>query len=159
MVTDSHLLVCYVILFFQNDTFLVFLVFYFSEEREEKITSWLKALVEKSSQFEDGEPNSSYGETLLLIAIHFHSHSLEPIVELISSTLGIKLKPSSLTKVKIVFTQQVFQEKVYISLKPHKVGIFKAFCLKCEKRFFHFSYLGSCRACTDSTSNKKSQQT
>lgn len=118
---------------------LVACAFLISEEREEKITSWLKALVEKSSQFEDGEPNSSYGETLLLIAIHFHSHSLEPIVELISSTLGIKLKPSSLTKVKIVFTQQVFQEKVVAehaltvpvtkNLNKHNKGFLPVHCV------------------------------
>ena len=80
-------------------------------DREQKVTRWLKLLIEKSSTFQ-AEGSPSYGETLLLIAIHFHSHSLEPIIDLVSSTLGIKLRPASLTKLKILFTQTIFPEKV-----------------------------------------------
>lgn len=84
-----------------------------TQEREDKVVAWLKMLIEKSSIFQSHSSNtSSYGETLLLIAIHFHGHTLEPIVDLVSSTLGIKLRPSSLTKLKILFTQTIFPEKI-----------------------------------------------
>ena len=84
-----------------------------SEQREQKVIEWLKALVRKSSVYEkETGMNESYGETLLLIVIHFHGHSLEPVVELVCSTLGIKLRPTQLTKLKILFTQEVFPEKV-----------------------------------------------
>lgn len=84
-----------------------------SEERETKVIDWLKTLVQQSKVHEkETSMDATYGETLLLIAIHFHGHSLEPIVDLVCSTLGIKLRPGSLTKIKILFTQQVFQEKV-----------------------------------------------
>lgn len=82
-------------------------------EREAKITSWLKSLIERSSTFQtQSQCITSYGETLLLIAIHFHGHTFEPIVELVCSTLGIKVRPASLTKLKILFTQTIFPEKV-----------------------------------------------
>ena len=80
--------------------------------------NWLQWLTKVSPTFEKHpEIHSSFGETLLLIAIHFHGHSLEPIIELVCSTLGIKLRPSSLTKLKILFTQQVFPEKVRYLIK------------------------------------------
>ena len=85
---------------------------YFStQEREDKVVAWLSSLPEQSAVF-DEKVGSSYGETLLLIAIHFHNNTLEPVVDLICDTLGIKLRPSSLTKIKILFTQQVFSERV-----------------------------------------------
>ena len=75
--------------------------------------AWLKELIQRSSSHEKEANNThSYGETLLLVAIHFHGHTLEPIIDLVCSTLGIKLRPTSLTKIKILFTQQVFPEKV-----------------------------------------------
>ncbi|XP_012557511.2 integrator complex subunit 2 isoform X1 [Hydra vulgaris] len=83
-----------------------------SPEREDKIVAWLSSLPKQSSLFDDKVGESSYGETLLLIAIHFHNNTFEPVVDLICETLGIKLRPSSLTRVKILFTQQVFSEKV-----------------------------------------------
>lgn len=89
-----------------------------TQEREDKVTAWLKLLIEKSSTFQKHSgSNSSYGETLLLIAIHFHGHTLEPIVELVSSTLGIKLRPASLTKLKLLFTQSIFPEKASLIFK------------------------------------------
>ncbi|XP_066936944.1 integrator complex subunit 2-like isoform X1 [Clytia hemisphaerica] len=80
-------------------------------EREQKVTHWLRQLIEKSSTYQQ-EGSPSYGETLLLIAIHFHGHTLEPIIDLVASTLGIKLRPASLTKLKLLFTQTIFPEKV-----------------------------------------------
>jgi len=80
-------------------------------EREETVKNWLRKLIEQSSSHHH-DSEISYGEILLLIAIHFHSNQLEPIVDLICSTLGIKVKAGSLTKIKILFTQEVFQEKI-----------------------------------------------
>ena len=90
----------------------ILITFFSTQDREQKVTRWLKLLIEKSSTFQlEGCP--SYGETLLLIAIHFHGHSLEPIIDLVSSTLGIKLRPTNLTKLKLLFTQTIFPEKVF----------------------------------------------
>lgn len=95
-----------------------------SSDREERVVKWLQYLIRESSTFGShaGEGlQESFGETLLLIAIHFHGHTFEPIIDLICSTLGIKFRPSSLTKLKILFTQAVFPEKVssYLGIFAH----------------------------------------
>lgn len=51
---------------------------------------------------------------LLLIAIHFHSSQVNAISELVNKFLGIKLpiKQSQLSKIKQIFTQEIFTEQV-----------------------------------------------
>ena len=51
---------------------------------------------------------------LLLIAIHFHSNQVNAISELVNKFLGIKLpiKQSQLSKIRQIFTQEIFTEQV-----------------------------------------------
>jgi len=82
-------------------------------DREEQATRWIEWLCAHQADFDHGHTvNSSFGEMLLLIAIHFHSNNLEAIVDLVTTTLSMKLRLGSLTKMKILFTQQLFPEKV-----------------------------------------------
>ena len=67
----------------------------------------------EESHFESsGGQHISFGEQLLLMAIHFHSNNLEAITDLVSSTLGMRARPGTVTKIKTVFTQELFPEKV-----------------------------------------------
>lgn len=58
--------------------------------------------------------NASFGEMLLLMAIHFHSNQLPAICELVCATLGMKvpLRPNNMTRLKQIFTQDIFTEQV-----------------------------------------------
>lgn len=58
--------------------------------------------------------SASFGEMLLLMAIHFHSNQLTPIADLVCSTLGMKIpiRPNSLAKMKTIFTQELFTDQV-----------------------------------------------
>ena len=96
-----------------NRVFLLlkFTSFSSTQERESKVTEWLKGLIDQPTLTVEGD-DVSYREILLLIAIHFHANTLEPIVDLICTTLGIKIKLGSLTKIKVLFTQDVFPERV-----------------------------------------------
>lgn len=61
---------------------------------------------------------ASFGEMLLLMAIHFHSNQLSAIFELVSSTLGMKvpIRHNNMTRMKQIFTQEIFTEQViYLS--------------------------------------------
>lgn len=83
-------------------------------EREDQASKWIEWLCAHQADFLQNASgvSSSFGEMLLLIAIHFHSNNLEAIVDLVTTTLNMKLKLGSLTKMKILFTQQLFPEKV-----------------------------------------------
>ncbi|ESO06329.1 hypothetical protein HELRODRAFT_160493 [Helobdella robusta] len=86
-----------------------------TDEEEKNVISWLKWLLDISDDYEilyDGE--SSFGEMLLLLAIHFHSGQNNAISELVSATLGIKCptKASALMRLKSIFTVKVFNEQV-----------------------------------------------
>ena len=84
-----------------------------NQERESQATKWIEWLCAHQADFGHNEAvGSSFGEMLLLIAIHFHGNNLEAIVDLVTTTLCMKLKLGSLTKMKILFTQQLFPEKV-----------------------------------------------
>lgn len=56
---------------------------------------------------------SSFGEMLLLIAIHFHSNQISAIGELVSTTIGIKLpiRINDLNRIKNIFTTDIFTEQ------------------------------------------------
>ena len=84
-----------------------------SNEREKVVVKWIERLSKEESHFESsGGQHISFGEQLLLMAIHFHSNNLEAITDLVSSTLGMRARPGTVTKIKTVFTQELFPEKV-----------------------------------------------
>lgn len=58
---------------------------------------------------------ASFGEMLLLMAIHFHSNQLSAIIDLVCSTLGMKVlsRSNNMSKIKHLFTQDVFTEQVF----------------------------------------------
>ena len=96
---------CYIVLFLLRASS--------NPEREELATIWIEWLCAHQADFgHNDKVNSSFGEMLLLIAIHFHSNNLEAITDLVTTTLSMKLKLGPLTKMKILFTQQLFPEKV-----------------------------------------------
>lgn len=60
------------------------------------------------------EVSASFGEMLLLMAIHFHSNQFANISELVCSTLGMKivLRQNNTSRMKVIFTQEIFTEQV-----------------------------------------------
>jgi len=85
-----------------------------SPENESKAIEWIKWLVKEESYFgRITHVKSSFGEMLLLIAIHFHGNQMNAIAELVSSTLGIKLpiRTNNLTRIKAIFTQEIFTDQ------------------------------------------------
>lgn len=60
------------------------------------------------------EVSASFGEMLLLMAIHFHSNQFTNISELVCSTLGMKilLRQNNASRMKQIFTQEIFTEQV-----------------------------------------------
>uniref|UniRef100_A0A131XRZ2 Putative integrator complex subunit 2 n=3 Tax=Ixodes ricinus TaxID=34613 RepID=A0A131XRZ2_IXORI len=86
-----------------------------SQEHEKQATRWIRWLMREESYFgRTSGVNASFGEMLLLIAIHFHGNQLSPIADLVCSTLGMKIpiRPNSLAKMKAVFTQELFTDQV-----------------------------------------------
>lgn len=86
-----------------------------SQEHERQATQWIRWLMKEESYFgRTSGVNASFGEMLLLIAIHFHSNQLTPIADLVCSTLGMKIpiRPNSLSKMKTIFTQELFTDQV-----------------------------------------------
>lgn len=60
------------------------------------------------------DTTASFGEMLLLMAIHFHSSQLNWICDHMCNTLGmrINIRQSTMGKMKQIFTQDVFPEQV-----------------------------------------------
>lgn len=82
---------------------------------EIRAIEWIQWLIKEESYFESNSGNSaSFGEMLLLMAIHFHSNQVSAICELVCSTLGMKipLRPNNTTRMKQIFTQEIFTEQV-----------------------------------------------
>lgn len=82
---------------------------------EVKIIEWIQWLIKEEAYFESvSEVSASFGEMLLLMAIHFHSNQLTHICELACSTLGMKfpLRPNTISRMKYIFTQEIFTEQV-----------------------------------------------
>ena len=82
---------------------------------------WLvreEAYFEKSPASSSGKgmetARSTFGEMLLLMAIHFHSGQLSAVCDLVCSTLGMRLllRPASTARMKLAFTQDIFPEQV-----------------------------------------------
>ncbi|XP_075875995.1 integrator complex subunit 2 [Nelusetta ayraudi] len=83
--------------------------------QEQLIVMWLSWMIKEEEYFESAAGvSASFGEMLLLVAMYFHSNQLTSIIELVCSTLGMKIaiKPSSLSKMKTIFTQEIFTEQV-----------------------------------------------
>lgn len=89
-----------------------------NSEQEQLAISWINWLVEEGWHFEQSaNVKASFGEMLLLIAIHFHSNQNNAIADLVSSTLGMKsaVKANALARMKTIFTQDIFTEQVVTS--------------------------------------------
>lgn len=84
-------------------------------DQERRATHWIQWLLQEESYFgSTSGVNASFGEMLLLIAIHFHSNQISSITELVCSTLGMKIviRSNNLARMKTLFTQEIFTEQV-----------------------------------------------
>ncbi|XP_064461086.1 integrator complex subunit 2-like [Ornithodoros turicata] len=84
-------------------------------DHEKQVIQWIQWLMEEESYFgRTSGVHASFGEMLLLIAIHFHGNQVAPITELVCSTLGMKIpiRQNSLSKMKNIFTQELFTDQV-----------------------------------------------
>nr|XP_023017810.1 integrator complex subunit 2 [Leptinotarsa decemlineata] len=84
-------------------------------EHERRSIEWVQWLVKEEAYFESASGvTASFGEMLLLMAIHFHSNQLSAICDLVCSTLGMKIviRHNNMTRMKQVFTQEIFTEQV-----------------------------------------------
>lgn len=84
-------------------------------DHEKQAIQWIVWLMEEESYFgRTSGVHASFGEMLLLIAIHFHGNQVAPIAELVCSTLGMKIpiRQNSLSKMKNIFTQELFTDQV-----------------------------------------------
>uniref|UniRef100_A0A336MQH9 CSON004873 protein n=1 Tax=Culicoides sonorensis TaxID=179676 RepID=A0A336MQH9_CULSO len=82
---------------------------------EAKGIEWIQKLIKDGAYFETVKGSSaSFGEMLLLMAIHFHSNQLSNISELVCSTLGMKIpiRQNNTTRMKQIFVQEIFTEQV-----------------------------------------------
>lgn len=83
--------------------------------QETKGIEWVQWLIKEEPYFESTcGVNASFGEMLLLMAIHFHSNQVSAICELVCATLGMKipLRQNTTTRMKQIFTQEIFTEQV-----------------------------------------------
>uniref|UniRef100_A0A8C8RNP9 Integrator complex subunit 2 n=1 Tax=Pelusios castaneus TaxID=367368 RepID=A0A8C8RNP9_9SAUR len=84
-------------------------------EQEQLMVMWLGWMIKEEAYFESiSGVSASFGEMLLLVAMYFHSSQLSAIIDLVCSTLGMKIviKPNSLSRMKTIFTQEIFTEQV-----------------------------------------------
>jgi integrator complex subunit 2 len=82
---------------------------------EGKAVEWIQWLMREEAYFESvSEVSASFGEMLLLMAIHFHSNQFTNITELVCSTLGMKIlmRQNNTSRMKQIFTQEIFTEQV-----------------------------------------------
>ncbi|KAL1502585.1 hypothetical protein ABEB36_007708 [Hypothenemus hampei] len=85
------------------------------QEHERRSIEWVQWLVREEAYFESASGvAASFGEMLLLMAIHFHSQQLSAICELTCATLGMKIaiRHNNMNRMKQVFTQEIFTEQV-----------------------------------------------
>ncbi|CAK8692806.1 unnamed protein product [Clavelina lepadiformis] len=83
--------------------------------QEKQVVSWIKWLACRSSEMESVGPDGcSFAEQLLLTAIHLHGDRYTAAVRLACATLGMRVKvsPSSLGKLRHIFTEEVFPTHV-----------------------------------------------
>ncbi|XP_062870310.1 integrator complex subunit 2 isoform X2 [Trichomycterus rosablanca] len=97
---------------------LAFPILVSTPEQEQLMVMWLSWMIKEEAYFESAAGvSASFGEMLLLVAMYFHSNQLSAIIDLVCSTLGMKIaiKPSSLNKMKMIFTHEIFTEQVVTS--------------------------------------------
>lgn len=83
--------------------------------QEAKGIEWVQWLIKEKTYLKSNSGvSASFGEMLLLMAIHFHSNQVSAICELVCSTLGMKipLRQNNTTRMKQIFTQEIFTEQV-----------------------------------------------
>ena len=95
-------------------------------EDDRRASAWLQWLTSEAPRFESGGgggvggggSGGGFGEMLLLIAIHFHGNQMTAISDLVCATLGMKVpvRSNSLVRLKTIFTQEIFSERVVTSL-------------------------------------------
>ena len=105
-------------------------------EDDRRVSAWLQWLTNEAPRFESkgevgggglsggsgssggGVSGGGFGEMLLLIAIHFHGNQMTAISDLVCATLGMKVpvRSNSLVRLKTIFTQEIFSERVVTSL-------------------------------------------
>ena len=84
---------------------------------EQRAIHWINWLVDQEATFEQKVAcSASFAEMLLLMAIHFHSNQLNAIGDLVFQTLGMKrgeiaIRNNSMSKIKQIFTHEVFTDK------------------------------------------------
>ncbi|XP_015906555.1 integrator complex subunit 2 isoform X2 [Parasteatoda tepidariorum] len=84
-------------------------------DQEKRAIDWIQWLLKEESHFgSTSGVNASFGEMLLLIAIHFHSNQMSSITELVYSTLGMRIpiRSNNLARMKTIFTQEIFTDQV-----------------------------------------------
>uniref|UniRef100_A0A3B5JZC0 Integrator complex subunit 2 n=1 Tax=Takifugu rubripes TaxID=31033 RepID=A0A3B5JZC0_TAKRU len=66
-------------------------------EQEQLMVMWLSWMIKEEEYFESAAGvAASFGEMLLLVAMYFHSNQLSSIIELVCSTLGMKVRAMAL---------------------------------------------------------------
>ncbi|KFM65537.1 Integrator complex subunit 2, partial [Stegodyphus mimosarum] len=86
-----------------------------TSDQEKRATDWIQWLLREESHFgSTSGVNASFGEMLLLIAIHFHSNQMSSITDLVFSTLGMKIpiRSNNLARMKTIFTQEIFTDQI-----------------------------------------------
>ncbi|XP_038059414.1 integrator complex subunit 2-like [Patiria miniata] len=86
-----------------------------SQEDEHVVIDWINWLVREGPMFErESGVSASFSEMLLLMASHFHANQVHAIIDLVCSTLGMKIpiRPNSLARLRLMFMQEVFTEQV-----------------------------------------------
>ncbi|KAL7289015.1 hypothetical protein TKK_0016972 [Trichogramma kaykai] len=85
---------------------------------EKPCVEWVQWLVREEAYFENASGvSASFGEMLLLMAIHFHSNQIPAITDLVCATLGMKIpiRTNNLSLIKQIFTNEIFTEQVVTS--------------------------------------------
>lgn len=99
-------------------------------EHERRSIEWVQWLVKEEAYFESASGvTASFGEMLLLMAIHFHSNQLSAICDLVCATLGMKItiRHNNMTRMKQIFTQEIFTEQV-VTAHAVKVPVTNSLC-------------------------------
>ena len=96
-------------------------------DQEKQVISWIRWLASRSSELENvGPEGCSFAEQLLLTAIHLHGDRYSVAVQLACSTLGMRIKvsTSSLSKLRHIFTEEVFPTQV-VAAHAMKISVTK----------------------------------
>ncbi|KAJ7422147.1 integrator complex subunit 2 [Willisornis vidua] len=71
-------------------------------EQEQLMVMWLSWMIKEEAYFESiSGVSASFGEMLLLVAMYFHSNQLSAIIDLVCSTLGMKVVTAHAVRVPV----------------------------------------------------------